>query len=275
VALSAVVAAAIMALLFVIRSSLREMSPVRTAMHVFVRRAGGHPLRLAQGGDIFNHRKIQERRFEVRVRDVAIEIWAEIGGEALNTILKMKAPVAVPPGPTFHMTTSGDSAPPAEIAAAWREAAGKVGHLYVQCDGNAVGAIVQYPLDADGIAAVADLVAAIARIDGGLGETLLALPGATPLTGHALVPGVVLDADGLVIGVRERSRVVAQLDDVRHEGELPASTRELVARAGDGELLATAEGARFTWRGIERDPARLRAGVDALRSLRGATGPYR
>ena len=50
----------------------------------------------------------------------------------------------------------------------------------------------------------------------------------------------------------------------------------IVAKGDRGTpFLVTEHGARFTWRGIERDPAKLRAGVDALRSLRGATGPYR
>ena len=265
-------------ILAIARQRLLGASPARRAMHAFVRRAGGiearsrhdpfaNPSPLRQG-------PARERQYLVRVDEIVVEIFAWIGGQQ-KTYLELRADVAVPPAPALALKKGGASLPPDEIDATWQAAAAAVDYLTVRCDGVAVTAHVGYPFDADGVAAVAALVAKVARLDRGLGETLLALPGATPLQGHALVPGVVLDADGLVIGVRSRSQVIAQLDDVTHVGQLPPATQDLVARAGEGELLVTENGARFTWKGIERDPARLRAAVDALRSLRGADGPYR
>lgn len=263
------------AVLAIARHRLRSSSPVRQAMRAFVRRAGGMEIRTPPAPFASNvYDPQRERRYQVRVHEIAIELRAWIGGEQ-ETFLEVRADVAVPPGPAFEVSKGGAELPPPTLDGPWRAAAATVGRLTLRSKGDSVVAEVGYPLDADGVAAVANLVARVARLDGGLGEALLALPGATPLTGHALVPGVVLDADGLVIGVRNRSQVVAQLDDVTHVGPLPGPTQELIARAGDGELLVTEHGARFTWKGIERDPAKLRAGVDALRSLRGATGPYR
>ena len=260
----------VMVVLTGVRVALRRTSPSREALDVFLRRVGGVPIRTEP--DPFS-RVPPERKYMFRLREIEITIWPHVFADDKDTIIEMSAPLAVPPAPAIALN-SGDRAPES-LAAAWASAVGAVGQATVRCDGQTVFASARYRLDADGIAAVAEVVALMCRRDEGLGDTLLALPDATPLEGHALVPGVVLGLDGLVIGVRDRSHVVAQLDDVSFEGELPGPTRELVARAGDGELLATAEGARFTWRGIERDPARLRAGVDALRSLRGATGPYR
>jgi hypothetical protein len=268
----------LMGALVILRHRLRGSSPARQAMHAFVRRVGGTEARNTPSPFSNRHPLVDdprhERHYLVRVDDIVIEIFPWIG-EGQKTNLELRADVAVPPCPSFKVTKGGAEKPPDELADAWREVTSRVGWLIVRCDGDAVTAQLGYPFDVDGVAAVADLVARIARLDEGLTETLLALPGASALEGHALVPGVVLSADGLVIGVRSRQHMVAQLDDVTHVGQLPAPTQELVARAGDGDLLVTEQGARFTWKGIERDPAKLRAGVDALRSLRGAQGPYR
>jgi hypothetical protein len=252
---------------------LQSKGPVHQAVRAFVRRRQGYEMRQSDGA--FGHRAIPERRYLVRLREIDLQIWVEARADAEESVLELEAQVAVPPCPGMVLDSSSNAAPPEALEVAWKTAVAGVRSVSVRCDGRAVGATARRPVDDTGVEAVADLVAAVARLDGGLGETLLALPDARSLTGHALVPGVVLGSDGLVIGVRNRTQVVAQLDDVTHVGQLPGPTQELVARAGDGELLVTEHGARFTWKGIERDPAKLRAGVDALRSLRGATGPYR
>jgi hypothetical protein len=155
------------------------------------------------------------------------------------------------------------------------------------CDGTRVVCRFAPTPVHDGLSALVDVVVAIARYDRGLSETMLALPDAQPLRGHELDPGVGFPEDGLVLGVRDRECTVAQLDAVPAkpatarvrdgvvDGDVDVTTVELLRNAGNGDLIATSKGARFTWLAIERDRARLLAGVKALRSLRPTDGAYR
>lgn len=148
--------------------------------------------------------------------------------------------------------------------------------LALWCDGEQAVAQAAPSIDRRQLDAVIDALVAVARHDGGLTETLHGLPDAVELTGHELDPGVSFAEDGLLLGVRERARMVAQLDNFPVTGTAQdAPTAALLEAAGDGDLLVTSTAARFTWRGIERDPDRLLAGVRALRSLRAKDGAYR
>jgi hypothetical protein len=146
-----------------------------------------------------------------------------------------------------------------------------------------VGQIEETPELLDGLL---DAVVAVARWDDGFGATLASLPGAEPLIDHELAPGVHFP-DGLVLGVRDGTTLLAQLDAARGsatatvgpgglltDGDLPAACVAALARTGEGTLAAGHNGARFTWATIERDPARHRAAIEALRAL-AAQGPYR
>jgi len=140
----------------------------------------------------------------------------------------------------------------------------------------------------DGLEAAVDTVASIARFDDGLAATLYGLPDAQPLRDHELHPGVGFAEDGLVLGVHDRARMVAQLDNfpasptkaavrdgVVTADDLDVTTAELLLAAGDGDLHVTSKAARYTWTHVQRDRERLLAGVKALRSLRPVDGPYR
>ena len=143
----------------------------------------------------------------------------------------------------------------------------------VASDRGEVLAYLTGTITSTALESVVDLVVDLARFDDALTDTLLALPGATLLEGHAVDPGVILEPDGVIVGVR-RGASVAQAEHAGGGDEIPADVAAIAARAGDGELVVGDQAARFTWRGVERDPARLRAAVDALRALR-ARGPYR
>jgi len=78
---------------------------------------------------------------------------------------------------------------------------------------------------------------------------------------------------GFAADVAASARITG--DDVAVDGELSGAVIAELTRAGDGELVVSPRGARFTWAAIERDPTRLRAGINALRALASAGGPYR
>jgi hypothetical protein len=155
------------------------------------------------------------------------------------------------------------------------------------CTGTRVVARLDQPADTDDVLdALINGVVAVARWDNGFGDALAALPGAERLVDHELAPGVSFP-DGLVLGVRDGTTLLAQLDAARGsatatvgrsgvvtDGDLPAACVAALARAGEGTLVAGDNGARFTWATIERDPARHRAAIEALRAL-AAQGPYR
>lgn len=159
--------------------------------------------------------------------------------------------------------------------------------ILLGCNGTRVIARLDQPADTDDVLdALIDVVVAVARWDDGFSDALAALPGAEPLVDHELTPGVHFP-DGLVLGVRDGEALLAQLDTARGsatatvtatgvvtDGDLPAACVAALARAGDGTLVAGDNGARFTWAAIERDPARHRAAIEALRAL-AAQGPYR
>jgi hypothetical protein len=158
-------------------------------------------------------------------------------------------------------------------------------HVLLACDGVRAIAWVDEAADTPELVdALIDAVVALARWDDGLAAALARLPDAQAL-GDGELLGVRLP-DGVVIGVRD-ARLIAQLDTARGDasatvasggvtiqGELPIACSAALARAGDGQLFAGKTGARFTWSAIERDPARHRAAIEALRAL-AAQGPYR
>jgi hypothetical protein len=160
-------------------------------------------------------------------------------------------------------------------------------NVLLGCDGAQVIARIDQEVDTPEILdALLDAVAAVARWDGGLAASLAALPDARPLPMADLAPAVRL-ADGLVLGVHERARLVATFDLARGaavafvergrvsvDGELPAACATALAHAGNGRLDVLSNGARFAWTTIERDAARHRAAIEALRAL-AAQGPYR
>jgi hypothetical protein len=155
------------------------------------------------------------------------------------------------------------------------------------CSGARVFVRIDQPADTDDVLdAMIDAVVAVARWDDGFSAALAALPGAEPLVDHELAPGVHFP-DGLVLGVRDGETLLAQLDTARGsatatvgpgglltDGDLPAACVAALARTGEGTLVAGDNGARFTWAAIERDAARHRAAIEALRAL-AAQGPYR
>ncbi len=214
------------------------------------------------------------------------------------------ATVVVPSGLTLpKIEREALSIPIAGTPEAWAVIREAHRRATVSCEANAIlvrvhdAAANEQVLDA-----MIELAARLARWDDGLSEALHALPGAAPLEEHELDPAVVLAPDDLMIGVRGGRQLVAQLAvpgesratariigigggggvggdgeacDVVVDGELPAPAIALLRRVGAAELLVTPAGARLTWAEVERDPACLRAGVDALRAIRPAAGPYR
>jgi hypothetical protein len=161
-------------------------------------------------------------------------------------------------------------------------------HVVVACDGYQAIAWIGAPVDVGAVDAIATVVVGIAR-SSSVEAVLTSLADSAPLDGDGLAPAVALAPDHLVVGVAAGARMVARLGGlpasaawaaasagaVAAAGDLPAATRQLLARAGDAELVVAGGVATLTWLGIERDPGRLRAGVAALRSLVGIEGPYR
>jgi hypothetical protein len=161
----------------------------------------------------------------------------------------------------------------AEATVAWRrlpQAALVVDGLTVACTAREATPTV--------IATLIDLVARLADWDDGLGALLTGLAGAEPLAAPAI--GVALAPDGLEVRVEladDGPRLVASLAAAATTGELPGAVREHLARAGLAGLRTDDGVAVVTWLDVEREPARIRAGVAALRALaaRYPDGPYR
>lgn len=198
-------------------------------------------------------------------RDVVV--IADLGGVPGDRRIRLGATVAVPSG----LRLPAEDRP--DVPGLDEALARAAGSSYVlSCGGETVSCLAALTISRDVLDALIDAVVCVARYDAGLTETLRSLPTAIPLSRHELDPGVQL-ADGLLIGVREHARCVAQ-----HEGtdlEETGEAKGWAARAGDGALAVTPTRARFTWAGVERDRERLLAGVKALRSLQRVTGPYR
>jgi hypothetical protein len=148
-------------------------------------------------------------------------------------------------------------------------------NVLLGCDGTQVIARIDQEVDTPQLVdALLDAVVAVARWDGGLAASLSALPDAHPLPMSDLAPAVRL-LDGIVLGVENRTRLVATHDlAVAPDAAGSAACHAALARAGAGRLDLGPTGARFTWTSIERDPARHRAAIEALRAL-AAQGPYR
>ena len=169
-----------------------------------------------------------------------------------------------------HEVRTDDATLAAAIAAAWSDG---LPPLVLATDGRDVRAAVDGEPTAATLDRVVDLVVALARFDHGLDETLRALDGAIALADDdAIAPGVALAPDGLRLGVRAGA-LVAELDPAG-AAAIPPHVAALATRAGDGVLAIDGAVARFTWRTLERDPARWRAAIAALRALP-RRGPYR
>ncbi len=178
---------------------------------------------------------------------------------------------------------------PGQAHAPWEALLAMEPRATATCDGARVGVHTGEVREAAVFDAMIELAALLARWDDGLTEIMHALPGAAPLEEHELVPGAVLAPDDLMIGVRQGAETVAQVAGaalpsatasvtdgaVDVDGELPALVVARLRDVGTAELLVVASGARLTWPHVEREPARLRAGVDVLRAVLGAAGPYR
>lgn len=159
---------------------------------------------------------------------------------------------------------------------AWDEIVKYGAHVAIVGDGRRVIALIDEPLSSDDVRRVSVAVVAIARWDAGLAAFLAQLPDAAPFHSTDLSPAVRLAPDDLRIGVRGGTTMVARLQGVAAPAGrlLPAPTAALVARTG-AELYFGHGGAEVVWREVVRDRDRLLAAVAALRSLRGASGPYR
>jgi hypothetical protein len=161
----------------------------------------------------------------------------------------------------------------AEASMSWR----RLPHAALVVDGAVVTCTAR-EASPGVIGALVELVALLASWDDGVVAALRALPGAEPLAAPAI--GVALAPDGLEVKVElgeDGPRLVAELAGASADGELPASVREHLGRAGLAGLRADDGGAVVTWLDVEKDPARIRAGVSALRALarRFEAGPYR
>jgi hypothetical protein len=158
-------------------------------------------------------------------------------------------------------------------------------NLLLGCDGRTVYARTGDAPDREEIDAIVDAVVAVARWDAGFTEMLAALPGACVVDAPPFAPAVVLH-DGIFIGCCEQlmgvnlkgvqaagtAKVVGGV--VTAQGDLPAACSAALARAGDGKLVVSGRETRFVWAEVERDPDRILAAVEALRTLT-VTSPYR
>jgi hypothetical protein len=122
--------------------------------------------------------------------------------------------------------------------------------------------------------AVAGAVAALA-LSSPVARVLAPLADASPTQGGDLAPSVSLAPDGLQIGVLGGMRTIARLGGVTVSGEPTGETRAHLERAGHPMLSMIGGVATVAWPYVERDPARLRAGIAALRSVGAHAVPYR
>lgn len=135
------------------------------------------------------------------------------------------------------------------------------------CDGGRALVAVIGAIDRRAVwEAACRVVVALASCDGGLRAALEALPDATP-SGDGDV-AVRLAPDGLLVAVRD-GVLFAEL------AVAGAPSPPDLSRAGNGDLTLAHGLARFTWLRVERDPARLLAAVELLRTLAPRDAPYR
>ena len=179
--------------------------------------------------------------------------------------------------PTLGVQTQSDEPEPSVLAAlepSWEQVVRTTPYTFLASDGRGVTAQIAPPLGVASIHAVAGAVAALA-MSSPIAATLAALDHASPTQGGDLSPSVSLAPDGLQVGIANGPRMIARLGGISAGREPNAETRQMLARAGDPTLAVVDGVATLAWPGVERDVARLRAGVEALRSLARAAVPYR
>lgn len=176
-----------------------------------------------------------------------------------------------------------------DLAAAWARLADAARTLVLACDGRRVVGRLASPVSLAAVEAMVDAVAALALDDRGLGEALATLPAAKRIEDRWLLPAVALAPDDLVLGVEDGARMVADLvtrglaptrataagGEVLDDGGLPPEVVAALRRCGDATLEVNETRAWIAWVTVERDLARLRAGVEALRALTARSGPFR
>jgi hypothetical protein len=148
----------------------------------------------------------------------------------------------------------------------------------LRCDGSLVVAGFR-SVPPHLVSTLHDVVATIARWDDGFAGILAALPGAAPHAGADLDPAVTIAPGDVIVGVSPESVLVVRRDlAANHDiaaDRLDPATHARVARAGNGELMVDDTSIRFTWRGVERDPERIQAAIDAVRHASAMVGLYR
>jgi hypothetical protein len=174
------------------------------------------------------------------------------------------------------IVVQSDEPEPAALAAlepTWSTVVQSTPYALLASDGAAVTAQIAPPATLASVHAMCAAVVALAR-SSGIAHTLHALEGASPTAGGDLAPSFSLAPDGLQIGVKGGLLLVARLGGMSEAGGGPR-TQALLAQAGDPVLSILGGVASLTWPGVERDAARVRAGVAALRALTGDASPYR
>lgn len=246
-------------------SDTRPFDPLRHAMLGFAGpRTPGDPWQVVRRGVTIDVALVA--RGDGR-RGTHVQLRAALARPALRGVVERGwTPRVVPP-------PEPGAALPDPLAAGWARALAPVAHAVIVATRDAVTARVDEPVGCDGLAIVADVVAAIARWDEARAADLLALAGARPLAAIELAPAVTLAPDGLRLGVAAGA-TVAELAGVSGAAPAPEHAAALAA-SGAASLDVTAGVATLRWPAVERDRRRLAAGVAALRALRPAGGPYR
>jgi hypothetical protein len=146
-------------------------------------------------------------------------------------------------------------------------------YCFLASDGVAVTAQVVPPVTGAALHALASAVAAQAR-SSGIAQTLALLEGASVTRSAELAPSVALK-DGVELGVQGGVYLIARLGGMGGVTSASGESSALLKQAGDPHLHVSAGVATLTWPTIERDHARIKAGVAALRRLASGGGPYR
>lgn len=243
----------------------------------------------AVGGHAIDDATIEVVRREVAVRVELVDLAPGVWGAQATAARRLPLPGRVTAGRRSFRGLAGVNvdgamifADDAELAkrmwsseatVAWR----RLPHATLVIEGATVTCTAREATPA-AIGAIVEMVALLAAWDDGLAGVLGALAGAEALAAPAI--GVALAPDGLEVKVlltEDGPRLVAELAGANADGELPAAVRDHLARAGLAGLRTDDGGAIVTWMDVETEPARIRAGVAALRALahRRDDGPYR